>query len=333
MNNRHHSSLSVTNTVLIETVQHEDNIEDDQIVDMFLAVCGHSDHTVHNYKRAIQLFRDFIAGKTLREVTWRELEAFKVGLIRGYSSYSGKPLSPASVSALIAPLKSLYKWGSDPNIGLFPRNPASAVKTPSVPITSSKHFLTRDEVGQLLELLKNNNQRNYLIALALVTLGLRVSELIGITWEDFQADALNTSIWLTVERGKGGKKRSIKIPKYLWVLFEKYRGGQEASGAKAGNGQVFPITARQVERIIQSAANRCIKTKKPTPHWLRHTNATLALLKGASLQQVQNSLGHSHINTTQRYLHTVEQLEKAAPDFVEECLMDFIENKRIAPIK
>lgn len=305
-------------------IQEEEN-SDSQIVDMFLSVCGHSSHTVNNYRRAIELFRGFIGAKSLRDVTWKELEAFKIGLMRGYSSYSGKPLSPASVSAIIAPLKSMYKWGSDPNIGLFQRNPASSVKTPSVPVTSTKHFLTRDEVGQLLEFLRLDNERNYLIGLSLVTLGLRVSELIGISWGDFQSDPLNTSIWLSVERGKGGKKRSIKVPRYLWDLFEKYRRDTIVQDSGQQSSRVFPITARQVERIIRSAANNCKSPKRPTPHWLRHTNATLALLKGASLQQVQSTLGHSHINTTQRYLHTVEQLEKAAPDFVEECLMDFIE--------
>jgi integrase/recombinase XerD len=87
---------------------------------------------------------------------------------------------------------------------------------------------------------------------------------------------------------------------------------------------LFPITSRQIQRIIREAGERCHLSKKPTPHWLRHTNATLALLQGASLQQVQESLGHSHINTTQRYLHTVEQLKKAAPDFVQDCLQEFI---------
>jgi integrase/recombinase XerD len=331
--NQQHNSLAVKNPTLAKTVFHEEDIEDDQIVDMFLAVCGHSPHTVSNYKRAIQLFRGFIALKSLREVTWRELEAFKIGLVRGYSSYSGKPLSPASVSALIAPLKSLYKWGSDPNIGLFQRNPSTTVKTPSVPITSTKHFLTRDEVGRLLAMLQSESERNYLIGLSLVVLGLRVSELVGVKWEDFQPDPLNTSVWLTVERGKGGKKRTVKVPKYLWELFEAYRAAAWRHKDHSKGVFVFPITSRQVERIIQSAANRCITLKKPTPHWLRHTNATLALLKGASLQQVQNTLGHSHINTTQRYLHTVEQLEKAAPDFVEECLLDFIEIKKVGSIK
>ncbi|WP_311974343.1 tyrosine-type recombinase/integrase [Paenibacillus larvae] len=87
---------------------------------------------------------------------------------------------------------------------------------------------------------------------------------------------------------------------------------------------LFPISVRQIERIIKSAGIQSGIVKKLTPHWLRHTNATLALLQGASLQQVQETLGHSHINTTQRYLHTVEQMKKAAPDFVQDCLKDYI---------
>ncbi|WP_258316431.1 site-specific integrase [Cylindrospermopsis raciborskii] len=40
-----------------------------------------------------------------------------------------------------------------------------------------------------------------------------------------------------------------------------------------------------------------------SPHWLRHTHASLALQNGADINQVSTSLGHSSVATTTKYLH------------------------------
>lgn len=304
-----------------------DNYSDDQIVQMFLATCIRSHNTYKNYFRAIQRFRAFISYKPLGNVSWREIEAFKLSLARGGWGGSGMPLAPASVAAFIAPLKALYKWGSDSNIGLFKHNPTSNIRLPAVPQNSRRRFLTKSEVGRLLNQLKNQGLRDYLIGLSLVTLGLRVSELRAIRWEDFYTDSAESSVWLNVKGAKGGKNRDVKIPGKLWSMYMEY--AQWVSKHSKGNrdSRLFPLSSRQIERIIKAAGEKSNIEKKLTPHWLRHTNATLALLNGASLQQVQETLGHTHINTTQRYLHTVEQLKKAAPDYVEECLSDFIAAK------
>ncbi|MBW7453956.1 tyrosine-type recombinase/integrase [Paenibacillus sepulcri] len=297
---------------------------DDQIINMFLVACVRSQNTKRNYSRAIERFRQFISYKSLKNVTWQEVEAFKTGLIEGKWGATGKPLAPASVAAFIAPLKSMYKWGSDSNIDLFVHNPTTSIRLPSVPMNSRKHFLTKSEVGKLLNALKRQNMRNYLIGLYLVLLGLRVSELTGIKWKDFYADSSETSIWLTINKAKGGKSREVKVPNRLWSLSIRYVEAISAPGLPAPELVLFPVTTRQIERIIRDTGDRCVTNKKLTPHWLRHTYATLALLNGASLQQVQETLGHAHMNTTQRYLHTVEQLKKAAPDFVMDYLHDYI---------
>lgn len=312
-------------TIQDQPIHQIDLYDDEQIVSMFLATCDRSKYTLRNYQRAIDRFRQSISFKPLRYVTWREIEAYKISLTKGYLSFRNKELAPATVAGYLAPLRSLYRWGSDPNINLFPHNPTTCVRTPKIPVNSKNHYLTKSEVGRLLTQLKKQSDRNYLIGLTLILLGLRVSELTSIRWGHFHTDPTETSIWLTVMNGKGGKQREVKVPPKLWNLYKEYKQLCIRQKALADqNDLIFPISIRQVERMIQQAREQSRIEKKLTPHWLRHTNATLALLHGASLQQVQENLGHSYINTTQRYLHTVEQLKKAAPDYVEESLQDIL---------
>ncbi len=292
---------------------------DEQIVNMFLTTCSRSPYTTRNYRNAIAKFRRFIGDKSLRDVTWREIEVYKIGLLEGLLNPANKPQAPATVAIHIAPLRSLYKWGSDPNIGMFQHNPTSCIRIPKIPVNSKNHYLTKSEVLRLFEQLKQQGLRDYVIGATLVLLGIRVSELISIRWSHFHTDPEGASMWLTI-CGKGDKEREVKVPHMLWTLLQAY--GATRPGQTGPDDKLFPLSVRMVEKIIKKAREQCGLEKKATPHWLRHTNATLALLRGASLQQVQESLGHTHINTTQRYLHTVQQIKKAAPDYVEDCFKD-----------
>lgn len=194
-----HASATLTDDESVGTM------DDDAVVDIFLSLFEKSAHTQRNYRRAIQQFREFLGETPLSKVTWREIEFFKLGLTRGTLNRTKKPLSAASVAALVAPLKSLYKWGSDPNIGVFLKNPTTSVKLPSVKVTSSRHFLTLEELQMLLHALRAQSFRNYLIGLCLATLGLRVSELAAIRHSHFHFNPSETTVWLNVIAGKGGK--------------------------------------------------------------------------------------------------------------------------------
>ncbi|OEH86407.1 recombinase XerC [Desulfuribacillus stibiiarsenatis] len=307
----------------IKVIMNSDSFSDEQIINIFLLSRPWSQNTLRNYKRSIDEFRFFIGFKALHLITWKELELYKLSLMNGIHTKSKKPLSPATVANRIAPIRSLYKWGSDLNIGFFQKNPTTCLQIPKVPINSKHHYLTIRETKMLLLELKKQSNRDYLIGLILILLGLRVSELLSICWDHFYFDASDTLIWLRIVNGKGGKQREVKVPRKLWdllnehlVSLSKYSGQTKAT--------LFSLSVRQVERIIQNARDKCTFDKKVTPHWLRHTHATLALAQGANLKHVQENLGHEQINTTQRYLHNIDPLKKESPDYVNDCLKEFL---------
>ncbi|MCX5985045.1 MAG: tyrosine-type recombinase/integrase, partial [Chloroflexi bacterium] len=64
-----------------------------------------------------------------------------------------------------------------------------------------------------------------------------------------------------------------------------------------------PLGIKQVWRIVRRAAIEAGLTAKVSPHWLRHAHASHALDRGAPIHLVRDSLGHSSIATTNRYLH------------------------------
>ncbi len=97
----------------------------------------------------------------------------------------------------------------------------------------------------------------------------------------------------------------------------------ENQGNKPGdpNGYVFPILregltpsqiADRVHDFIKDTnkylAEICEKIKIPkvTTYWARHTFATIAKRKGASLEAIKEALGHSDIKTTEAYLDSFD---------------------------
>jgi len=74
---------------------------------------------------------------------------------------------------------------------------------------------------------------------------------------------------------------------------------------KINTENIFPLSSRQVERIIKYIAKNAGISKKVTPHVLRHSLATTLLSRGVDIRYIQEILGHSSLNITQIYTHVV----------------------------
>jgi site-specific recombinase XerD len=65
-------------------------------------------------------------------------------------------------------------------------------------------------------------------------------------------------------------------------------------------------THKSVDCLIKSVVQKALIQKRVDPHVMRYTFATTLLDNGNDLKAVQSLMGHSHIRTTERYLHSTD---------------------------
>lgn len=142
--------------------------------------------------------------------------------------------------------------------------------------------------------------RNKCLLLTLYAGGFRVAELCSLKWSDLQGR--DTAGQITVF-GKGSKTRTVLVPQSVWTSLMLLRGDapQHAPVFRSRKGR--HLDESQVWRIVRKAAKRAGIEKAVSAHWLRHAHASHALDRGAPIHLVQQTLGHSSVATTGKYLH------------------------------
>jgi integrase/recombinase XerD len=131
--------------------------------------------------------------------------------------------------------------------------------------------------------------------------GLRVSEVVALTWSDVLPRDERVQLSIT---GKGGKVRQVLLPEIPSRSLLSLRAGAGESApvfaSRKGGGR---LTERAVNGMVKRSAAKAGMTGAISPHWLRHAHGSHAIDRGASLPEVQTTLGHSNIATTSGYLH------------------------------
>ncbi len=73
------------------------------------------------------------------------------------------------------------------------------------------------------------------------------------------------------------------------------------------SGRMFDLSPQGIFYIVRDVAARaCVG--QVTPHDLRRTYARLSREGGASIEQISRTLGHSSVQTTERYIGALLEL-------------------------
>lgn len=261
----------------------------EQLVNMWLH--GKSPCTAEYYRLYARRFLKFV-GKPLHLVTLAEVQGFATSL-----EESG--LAVSTQYTILAAIKSLLSFGN--KTGVLPVNVGALLTLPKASDSLNERILSELEVQTMIVL--ETNPRNRAILRLLYLAGLRVSELCQLTWKNLQSRGESGQVTV---KGKGSKTRSILLPESLWVELMQLRDGaateEPVFRSRKGN-QEGHLTRERVHQIVKAAAKRAGIEGKVSPHWLRHAHATHALERGAKIHLVADTLGHSSVAVTGRYLH------------------------------
>ncbi len=268
-----------------------------------------SPHTARNYTSDLRQLRAYLLERRLclarggNEVDPRRLDAEAV---RSYLAWLLRGHRRSSVGRKLSSLKSFCRFLR--RRGILREDPTAGIVTPRREKQLPVH-LTVDDVFRLLEAPPRDRPaglRDRALLEVAYSSGLRVSELVGLNWEDIDA-----ALGIVRVRGKGNRERIVPIGNKALEALREYRARipELCRGREPDPRPVFlnrsggRLTTRTVARVVEHYLQKAGIAAKATPHTLRHSFATHLLNAGADLRSIQELLGHASLSTTQRYTH------------------------------
>ena len=213
--------------------------------------------------------------------------------------------------------------------------------------------LTPGEVEVLFENAMGNYY--YPVYYTAVSTGLRQAELLGLRWRDIDLDMLSISVSQVLYKRRGiceikepktshSRRRVAMTPK-LALFLREYRAERERLYQQLGkqltlDDLVFArvdgkpldpgVLSHNFARIAKQAGLNGVRF-----HDLRHTFASLMLLRGAKPKVISEALGHSSVAfTMDTYSHIIEGMQEDAMALLDGVLpprVNGVKNKITSP--
>jgi integrase len=150
-------------------------------------------------------------------------------------------------------------------------------------------WLTQEEITRLLEACaKSKNKELRTTVIVALNTGLRLGELMELTWERVD---LSRGV-IRLEMTKSGRRREVPLNSESYDALVTLN--------PRASGRVFKT--KSVRKAYENAVTDA-KLDDVNFHTLRHTFGSWAVMRGVSLNELQELLGHSSLAMTMRYAH------------------------------
>jgi site-specific recombinase XerD len=289
--------------------------------DRLLKQLGASPHTIAAYRDAFRLLLRFASERLKRQPSRIRIEDLDVALLGKFLNHLevNRRNQPRTRNNRLAAIHGFFQY-------VAISEPALALQCQRILAIPPKRyqrrpvaFLTEDEAAALLAAPNPGTwvgrRDRALLQLAIQT-GLRNSEITALRREDVQ---FGVGAHLRCF-GKGRKMRCTPLRPDVAAVLKDWL----AEKSEAPDYPIFPsvngsrLSADALQRLVAKhvtvASRTCpsLRTKKVTPHTLRHGAAMALLRGGVDLSVIALWLGHESTETTQVYLHADMKLKEMA---------------------
>lgn len=247
---------------------------------------GCSDKTIHYYKITLEKMIAALE-KPVQAATTDDMRRYLDDYQHG--GHAGK----ATIDNMRRIFSSFFAWLEDEDyIVKSPMRRIHKVKT----VKTVKTTYT----DEALEIMRDGCEtlRDLAIVDLLASTGMRVGELVHLNRADIDFDSRECIVF-----GKGGKERKAYFDARTKIHLRRYLDERDDE-----NPALFVTLQKPHDRLQISGVEirlrqlgRRLNIPRVHPHKFRRTLATLAIDKGMPVEQVQQLLGHSKIDTTMHY--------------------------------
>jgi len=202
------------------------------------------------------------------------------------------------------------------------------IKSLKISREHKKDALTVEQVKEVLQKIDTTSiqgKRDYALILLAITTGLRIIEIQRADIQDIR-EIGGQAVLFIQGKGKTDRAAYVKLPEKTLEAIGKYLkirkiGGKVLFASHSNFKKGERMHVGSISRLIKTALREAkLDSDRLTAHSLRHTAATINLIAGGSLEETQELLRHSNINTTIIYTQHIKRMKNRSEARIEEAI-------------
>lgn len=274
---------------------------------------GYSEGSIRTFQSRLMQFQNFIKNDgcpNIGALTAEYVERYTASLSQN---------TPKTIARKLRLLKNFLEYAY--NNGYIAEPLAPTIPKVRVPRNIRlPAVFTIEEVGALLGTVDRSNplgRRDYAILVLAACLGLRISDIVGLTFGEIDWPKKQ----LRIIQQKTGRLVELPLTEEVgWAIIDYLQNGRPQSDCDhvfikhcAPYDALSPSMYRTIQKYLQKAGIKCPGDKATGMHILRHSLASSMLEQKTPLPIISGTLGHTDTHSTETYLSIdLHQLRECA---------------------